>query len=54
MGLYTKLDSMKLENFIQDNGLTGVTQDYYNNNDEVSLNVRGWVGIDTDYLKYLN
>ena len=54
MDLYTKLDTMKLENFISDNGLTGVTLDNYNNNDEVSLNVRGWVGIDPDYLKYLN
>jgi hypothetical protein len=45
---------MKLQDFISDNGLTGVTRDNYNNNDEVSLNVRGWVGIDTDYLKYLN
>lgn len=54
MDLYEKIDTMKLGDFISDNSITGASLDNYNNNDEVSLNVRGWVGIDTDYLKYLN
>ena len=54
MDLYDSIDKMKLGDFVSDNSLTGVTYDNYNSNDEVSLNVRGWVGIDTDYIKYIN
>ena len=54
MDLYKSIDKMTLGDFIKDNSLTGVTYDNYNTDDEISLNVRGWVGIDTDYIKYIN
>jgi hypothetical protein len=44
---------MNFDDFQSDNGLSEISKKY-TKSDEVSLNVRGWVGINTKFIKYIN
>ena len=53
MGLYEKIDTCVYKDFVSDNELTEKGE-FYKDDDQVTLNARGWIGIDGKYLKYLN
>ena len=50
--LYTPIDTMNFKDFRIDNNLE--ESKYYKDNDEVSLNVRTWIGLDKEYKSKLN
>ena len=52
LNLYEVIDKMNFEDFQSDNGLNEISEKY-TKNDEVSLNVRGWVGINTKFISYM-
>jgi hypothetical protein len=47
LNLYKVIDKMNFDDFLSDNGLNEISEKY-TKSDEVSLNVRGWVGINTN------
>ena len=63
---YKKIDKINLGNFIQDNNLNSLKNQFYKNTDEVYLNIREWIGINiskghnfsdfntTDLILYFN
>ena len=52
LNLYEIIDKMNFNDFQSDNGLNEISEKY-NKSDEVSLNVRGWVGINTKFRYYI-
>jgi len=52
LNLYQVIDKMNFGDFQSDNGLNEISGKY-TNSDEVSLNVRGWVGINTKFIYYV-
>ena len=50
--LYIPIDTMKFKDFRIDNNLK--ESKYYNDNDEVSLNLRTWIGLDHEHKDKLN
>ena len=53
LNLYKVIDKMNFDDFLSDNGLNEISEKY-TKSDEVSLNVRGWVGINTNCKPYIN
>ena len=53
LDLYEQIDTMNYGDFLSDNNLI-VENENYLDSDKVSLNARGWIGIDPDYISYLN
>jgi hypothetical protein len=53
LNLYKVIDKMNFDDFQSDNGLSEISEKY-TKSDEVSLNVRGWVGINTYYITAIN
>ena len=53
LNLYEVIDKMNFDDFQSDNGLSEISKKY-TKSDEVTLNVRGWVGINTKCIKYIN
>ena len=53
LNLYKAIDKMNFGDFQSDNGLNEISEKY-TKSDEVSLNVRGWVGINAKGITYIN
>ena len=53
LNLYKVIDKMNFDDFQSDNGLNEISEKY-TKSDEVSLNVRGWVGINAKGIPYIN
>jgi len=52
LNLYEVIDKMNFGDFQSDNCLNEISEKY-TKSDEVSLNVRGWVGINTKFRYYI-
>ena len=53
LNLYKVIDKMYFDDFQSDNSLNEISEKY-TKSDEVSLNARGWVGINTNYITEIN